>query len=95
MLKRKFAAVAAALALAAPAGLVVSAGAADAATTYYSSCTKLAAKFPHGVAKSASAAQKQVSQGYGRPSTTDLAKKVYWENHKRLDRDNDGTACER
>jgi hypothetical protein len=67
---------------------------ADAAGTYYSSCAKLTKKYPHGVARSARAAAKQVRQGYGRPATTKKAKAVYKTNHKRLDRDDDGTACE-
>lgn len=68
---------------------------ADAVTYYYSSCTKLAKVFPHGVAKSAAAAAYQVRQGYGRPAYGTRAKKVYATNYKRLDRDRDGTACER
>ena len=65
------------------------------AGTYYSSCTKLHVRFKHGVAKGPVAAQKQVNQGYGRPAYGTYAKKVYWANYKRLDRDRDGTACER
>ena len=74
--------------------LVSVAGQADAAT-YFSSCTKLAHVWPHGVAKSAAAAQRQVNQGYGRPASGPRARAVYWENYRRLDRDGDGTACER
>lgn len=62
---------------------------------YYSSCDKLTKDFKHGVAKSRKAAQQQVNQGYGRPSFTSKAKSVYRTNKSRLDRDNDGTACER
>jgi hypothetical protein len=95
MLKSKLVAAAALVSFAAPVGVVVTATTADATTLYYSSCTKLAARWSHGVAKSYSAAQYQVRQGYGRPAYSDLAKKVYWKNKSRLDRDNDGTACER
>ncbi|HWU20505.1 MAG TPA: excalibur calcium-binding domain-containing protein [Nocardioides sp.] len=74
--------------------LVSVSGQADAAT-YYSSCANLTHIWPHGVAKSAAAAQRQVNQGYGRPASGPRARAVYWENYKRLDRDRDGTACER
>ena len=67
---------------------------ADAATTYFSSCANLTRVYPHGVAKSPAAAARQVRLGYGRPSTTSTAKKVYAINAARLDRDKDGTACE-
>ena len=67
---------------------------ADAAGRYYSSCSALHNDFRHGVAKSYTAAMKQVRQGYGRPAYGDRAQSVYWTNHSRLDRDNDGTACE-
>ncbi|GAB3860682.1 hypothetical protein GCM10028801_23890 [Nocardioides maradonensis] len=74
--------------------LVSVAGQADAAT-YFSSCTKLAHVWLHGVAKSAAAAQRQVNQGYGRPASGPRARAVYWANYRNLDRDRDGTACER
>jgi hypothetical protein len=74
--------------------LSVFAAPADASGAYYSSCAKLHNRYAHGVAKSARAAAKQVRQGYGRPATGPRAKKVYWTNHTRLDRDKDGTACE-
>ncbi len=61
----------------------------------YSSCAKLAKDYPHGVAKSPAAASKQVAQGYGRPATTKKARAVYSANKANLDRDKDGTACER
>ncbi|GGO84158.1 hypothetical protein GCM10011584_01050 [Nocardioides phosphati] len=93
MIKRT-ALAAAVLSLAAPAALLSTAGSAE-ATTYYRSCTVLAHDFHHGVAKSAAAAQRQVNQGYGRPAYGTHARAVYWENYKRLDRDRDGTACER
>ena len=62
---------------------------------YYPNCTALAKDYKHGVAKSRKAAMKQVRQGYGRPAYGDRARKVYWRNEGPLDRDNDGTACER
>ena len=64
------------------------------AQLHYKNCTALNKDFKHGVAKSKKAAQKQVNQGYGRPAYGEHAKDVYWENHKNLDRDDDGTACE-
>ena len=78
-----------------PVGFVATAGSADATTYYYPSCSLLTVKFHHGVSKSRIAALKQVAQGYGMPAYGPLAQKVYWKNHSRLDRDNDGTACER
>ena len=83
-----------ALAVAAPIGLAA-ATPAEAATLTYSSCTQLTGKYHHGVARGRTAALKQVRQGYGMPAYGTLARKVYWKNHSRLDRDNDGTACER
>ncbi|MGL5827236.1 MAG: excalibur calcium-binding domain-containing protein [Nocardioides sp.] len=61
----------------------------------YSSCAKLTKDFPHGVARSKRAASKQVAQGYGRPAYRKKAKRVYRQNRAALDRDKDGTACER
>lgn len=61
----------------------------------YANCTALARDYKHGVAKSRKAAMKQVRQGYGRPAYGTRAKKVYWANYKSMDRDRDGTACER
>ena len=81
--------------LSAPAGIALTATSADAATLYYSSCSKLTVKFHHGVAKGRVAAQRQVRNGYGIPAYGSVAQKVYWANYKRLDRDRDGTACER
>lgn len=77
-------------------GMVTTTSPADAATLgkYYSSCDKLHKDFKHGVARSAKAANRAVRDGYGRPSTTRKAKGVYRTNHSRLDRDDDGTACE-
>ena len=84
-----------ALALTAPAGVALTATTADATTLKYSSCSTLASKFHHGVAKSHTAAVRQVRNGYRMPAYGSLARKVYWANYKRLDRDRDGTACER
>ncbi len=75
--------------------VALSATDADAAGDTYRNCTALTRVFPHGVAKSATAAAKQVRAGYGRPSTTTRAKRVYWANYRSMDRDRDGTACER
>lgn len=90
----KAAAVAATL-LVSPLAVVAVAGPADAAGRSYRNCDALARDFRHGVAKSAAAAQKQVRDGYGRPATTKRAKAVYRTNYRSLDRDRDGTACER
>ena len=83
------------LALTAPVGLATTASSADATTLYYRSCSALTVKFHHGVARSRKAALLQVRHGYGMPAYGPLAQKVYWKNHTRLDRDKDGTACER
>ena len=64
-------------------------------STYYSSCTRLHVRFAHGVAKSRAAALYQVRQGYGLPAYGTYARQVYWRNYTRLDRDRDGTACEK
>lgn len=94
-MKKRFAAGLAVLALTAPAGLVVTAGTSDAAALRYANCTALAKRFHHGVSKSRSAALYQHRQGYGTPAYGALAKKVYWANYRSMDRDKDGTACER
>ena len=52
-------------------------------------------EFHHGVAKSRKAALRQVRAGYGMPAYGTLAQEVYARNYTRLDRDKDGTACER
>jgi hypothetical protein len=83
-----------ALILTAPVSVALTTTAADAASLYYSSCDNLHKDYRHGVAKSRRAAMKQVKQGYGRPAYGKRAKRVYWENESRLDRDGDGTACE-
>lgn len=85
----------AALALAAPLALAISGGSADAASLHYNNCTALTHKYHHGVAKSHKAALKQVRAGYHIPAYGSRARKVYWANYKNLDRDRDGTACER
>lgn len=61
----------------------------------YSNCDALARDFRHGVSKSRAAANKQVRDGYGRPAFGPRAKAVYRTNKSNLDRDKDGTACER
>lgn len=94
MFTRKAVAAAALLSLAAPAAVIATAGSAEAARSY-SSCAKLTQDFKHGVAKSRKAANYQVNQGYGRPAYGERARAVYWENYRNLDRDRDGTACER
>lgn len=72
----------------------VTPGSAAAGGRYYSSCDDLHRDYAHGVAKSRAAANKQVRDGYGRPAYNSQARAVYRENHSRLDRDDDGTACE-
>lgn len=84
-----------ALALLSPIWVVATSAGAEAGSLYYSSCTKLTEKYEHGVAKSRKAANKQVGQGYGLPAYGSRAQDVYWKNYQRLDRDRDGTACER
>ena len=85
-----------ALTLSVPAGAALTTTTADAAPKlHYANCTKLNRDYPHGVSKSRKAAMKQVRQGYGRPAFGKIAQKVYRENKSRLDRDKDGTACER
>jgi hypothetical protein len=78
----------------APVAMATVSESAHAAPKTYSSCDKLHKDFKHGVAKSKKAAKKQVADGYEIPAYSDRAKKVYWANHKNLDRDDDGTACE-
>lgn len=96
MTNRRIAAVVAAAALSLPVS-VAAAGPADAAVAgkYYSSCAKLTKDFKHGVAKSAAAAKVQVRAGYKAPAYGKKARAVYARNKSRLDRDKDGTACER
>jgi hypothetical protein len=63
-------------------------------TPYYRTCRTLHKDFEHGVARSRKAAAKQVREGYGRPAYGSYARQVYSVNERRLDRDQDGTACE-
>ena len=93
-LKRSRVAGLSALALSAPAVVVSATAAGAAGGRYYSSCDALHRDYRYGVAKSDRAARRQVRDGYHRPATTRRAKRVYWTNHSRLDRDDDGTACE-
>jgi hypothetical protein len=85
----------AALTLAAPVSLAINVGSADAASLTYKNCTALTKVYHHGVAKSRAAALKQVKAGHHIPAYGSRARKVYWANYKSLDRDRDGTACER
>jgi len=96
MNKRRVASVIGALAISMPISVAITAPA-DAASTgkYYSSCAKLTKNFKHGVSKSKAAARKQVRQGYASPAYGKKARAVYARNKSRLDRDKDGTACER
>lgn len=68
---------------------------ANAHGVHFANCTKLAKRYPHGVAKSKKAAKRQVRDGYGMPAHSKKAKRVYKANRSLLDRDKDGTACER
>jgi hypothetical protein len=81
-----------ALALIAP--LLLMTPSAEAAAPSFRSCDALTKKWPNGVAKSRAASSKAVRDGYSRPAYGPRARAVYWENHTRLDRDHDGTACE-
>ncbi len=74
--------------------LVAPASQAAQPTKYYSSCAKLSKKYPAGVAKNAKAARRAVRAGFSRPATSPAAKRTYFENSSRLDRDGDGVACE-
>ena len=82
----------AAIAIIAP--LLFVTGPSEAAAPYFASCDALTNKWPNGVARGPVAANKAVRDGYSRPAYGPRAKAVYWENESRLDRDNDGTACE-
>lgn len=83
----------AALALTVPL-LVTTTPSAEATAPRFKSCDALMKVWPHGVAKSKTAAARAVRDGYSRPAYGPRARAVYWENHSRLDRDDDGTACE-
>lgn len=102
MTPRRIASAVAVLALTAPVAttLATTLAAAPASASagtgkYYSSCAKLTRVFPHGVSKSRAAAMKQVREGYGAPAYGKKARETYARNKSRLDRDGDGTACER
>jgi hypothetical protein len=60
----------------------------------YQSCQALHQRFPHGVARSVEAAEQQVRDGFARPAHGRHARDVYVANHRLLDTDRDGTACE-
>lgn len=83
-----------ALALATPVAVLATATTADAVAPKFSSCAKLNKVFPYGVAKSRAAAMRQVRDGNSRPAFGPRARAIYAENHRNLDRDHDGTACE-
>jgi hypothetical protein len=94
MMKRTMIAAAAlsVLPLGAVAGTAVQA---DAATgRYFANCDALHKVWKYGVAKGPKAAQRQVRDGHHKPAFGPKARAVYKRNHDRLDRDNDGTACE-
>jgi hypothetical protein len=95
LMRRKIIGGLVAIALSTPVGIMATTVTAQAAGKYYSSCSALSNNFAHGVAKSRTAARKQVRQGYAMPAYGQRARSVYWTNYKRLDRDRDGTACER
>jgi hypothetical protein len=79
-----------ALAAAAVTSLVIGTATPAHAAKTYANCTAMHKVYKHGVAKSGTAANKQVRAGYGRPA---VKPKVYAANTK-SDRDKDGTACE-
>ena len=60
------------------------------AATSFANCTAMHKKYPHGVAKSQAAADREVKDGYGHPKVS-LA--LYRANRK-LDANKDGVACE-
>lgn len=72
------------------ASLAVGVAAPADAATKFANCTAMHKVYKHGVAKSSTAAAKQVRAGYGRPA---VKPKVYSANSN-SDRDKDGTACE-
>ena len=94
-MKKRIAGSLVALSLVAPAGIAVTSAAAEASAPTFSSCAKLNKVFPHGVAKSRRAAMRQVRDGNGRPAFGPRARAIFRANHANLDRDHDGTACER
>ena len=61
------------------------------ATQRFASCADLLAKYPNGVAKNKSAANRAAKDGFARPR---VASAVYRTNSARLDRDKNGVLCE-
>lgn len=94
-MRKKIIGSVAALALATPVGLALAAGPAEAHSLHYANCTALTRTYHHGVSKSHKAALRQVRAGYHIPAYGPRARKVYWANYTTMDRDKDGTACER
>jgi len=74
------------------AGLAAPAQATQPSAKKYSSCAKLLDKYPNGVARNKKARNRIVKQGFERPK---VRKKVFKENRKRLDKNNNGVLCER
>ena len=70
---------------------VLAAPAVAAPPTRFANCTALTKVYPHGVAKNAAAANRQVRDGNGRPAV----KPAVYAANRGSDRDRDGTACER
>ncbi len=87
-MKKMLIGLVAATAVVAP--IAVTAAPADAAARSFANCTAMHKVYKHGVAKSSTAAARQVRAGYGRPA---VKPRVYRANLK-SDRDKDGTACE-
>jgi Ni/Co efflux regulator RcnB len=63
---------------------------ANAATRSFANCTAMHKVYKHGVAKSSTAAARQVRAGYGRPPSS----RSSTEPMSRATADKDGTACE-
>lgn len=70
--------------------LAVTAAPAEAAPSKYSSCAKLRADFPAGVAKTRAAAKRQERTGFRRPAV----RAAVYKKNRRLDRDRDLAVCE-
>lgn len=97
MVKRVLAASAAGLVLVAGAGTAAVAAPVPAAAKY-SSCKKLNAKYPGGVAKSSSVRNTKTVNGKLVPAVSQFRPKVsaaLYKANRGLDRDRDGIACER
>lgn len=67
-------------------------GPAIASSRTFANCTALNRVYSSGIAKSQAAANAQVRAGNRRPT---VSRPIYDKNYTRLDRDRDGTACER